>query len=54
LDFAFSIPTASGNKDFELKPGESLIFVGANGGGKTRLAVYIEEALGSVAKLVEI
>jgi energy-coupling factor transporter ATP-binding protein EcfA2 len=45
LTFQFSIPTADGNKEFTLESGESIIFVGANGGGKTRLAVYIENAL---------
>ena len=45
LNFQFSIPTDQGKADFELAPGNSLIFVGANGGGKTRLAVQIEEAL---------
>jgi len=46
LTFQFFIPTADGNKDFSLESGGSIIFVGANGGGKTRLAVHIEEALG--------
>ena len=45
LNFQFSIPTDQEKADFELAPGNSLIFVGANGGGKTRLAVQIEEAL---------
>jgi len=42
LTFNFSIPVDQGNKEVALNSGESLIFVGANGGGKTRLAVYIE------------
>jgi len=46
LTFQFSIPTNRGNVHFELAPGQSLIFVGANGGGKTRLAVHIEQAMG--------
>lgn len=45
MNFQFSIPTDQGNTDFELLPGSSLIFVGANGGGKTRLAVQIEQVL---------
>ena len=45
MNFQFSIPTDQGNNDFELPAGSSLIFVGANGGGKTRLAVQIEQAL---------
>lgn len=43
--FQFSIPTDQEHRDFELSSGSSLIFVGANGGGKTRLAVQIEQAL---------
>jgi len=46
MSFAFSVPTPSGPSDFELEPGETIIFVGANGGGKTRLTVPIEHSLG--------
>ena len=46
MNFQFSIPTDQGKTVFELSPGSSLIFVGANGSGKTRLAVQIEQALG--------
>lgn len=35
--------------EFHVDKGTSLLFVGANGGGKTRLAVQIEDALGSDA-----
>jgi hypothetical protein len=35
--------------DFQVEPGTSLLFVGANGGGKTRLAVKIEGDLGDKA-----
>ena len=45
MNFQFSIPTDQGNTNFELPAGSSLIFVGANGGGKTRLAVQIEQVL---------
>ena len=45
MSFLFSIPTDQEKEDFDLLPGSSLIFVGANGGGKTRLAVFIEQAL---------
>lgn len=45
MSFTFSIPTDQGNTDFDLPSGSSLIFVGANGGGKTRLAVHIEQVL---------
>ena len=46
MSFEFSIPTSTGTLQVGLKPGASAIFVGANGGGKTRLAVRIEETLG--------
>jgi energy-coupling factor transporter ATP-binding protein EcfA2 len=49
MTFVFSIPTPQGVKDFALDQGGSIIFVGANGGGKTRLAVYVEQVLGSEA-----
>ena len=44
--FTFSIPTPTVPQNFELEGGTSFLFVGANGGGKTRLAVNIESALG--------
>ncbi len=46
MTFSFSIQTPSGPKSFHLEPATSLLFVGANGSGKTRLAVKIEEDLG--------
>ena len=49
MTFNFSIPTPSGPKNFQVEPGTSLLFVGANGGGKTRLAVKIEDDLGDKA-----
>jgi ABC-type branched-subunit amino acid transport system ATPase component len=49
LTFKFSIPCAEGEREFGLEPGSAVIFVGANGGGKTRLAVQIEKTLGSSA-----
>ena len=45
MSFKFSIPTDQKEKNIELSKGSSLIFVGANGSGKTRLAVYIEQVL---------
>ena len=39
----FQVPTPSGPRDFSISPGASMIFVGANGGGKTRLSVHIEQ-----------
>ena len=46
MTFNFAIPTPSGPMDFKVDPGTSLLFVGANGGGKTRLAVRIEGEFG--------
>ena len=43
--FAFSIPTKKKVWNVKLSSGSSAIFVGANGGGKTRLAVHIEQQL---------
>ena len=44
-----SIPSPDGQTDITLKAGSSVIFVGANGSGKTRLAEYIETKLGLMA-----
>ncbi|MCA1400572.1 AAA family ATPase [Bradyrhizobium sp. BRP56] len=49
MTFSFSARTPTGEMSFRVDPGESILFVGANGGGKTRLAVKIEEALGKDA-----
>jgi len=46
LAFKFSIPCIEGDRQFDVEPGTAVIFVGANGGGKTRLAVQIEKKLG--------
>ncbi len=46
MTFTFSIPTAAGALPISIEPGSSVVVVGANGGGKTRLAVMIEETLG--------
>ncbi|MEP2891264.1 AAA family ATPase [Tateyamaria sp.] len=46
MPFQFSIPTTEGPRDIHFEAGETVIFVGANGGGKTRLSVHIENALG--------
>ena len=46
MNFSFSIPTPSGPMPVVVEQGTSAIFVGANGGGKSRLAVMIEESLG--------
>jgi len=46
MAFDFSVPTPTGLMPFQVEPGTSILFVGANGGGKTRLAVNIEDSLG--------
>lgn len=46
MSFDFQIPTPDGQVDVSISPGSSAIFVGANGGGKTRLAAHIEDVLG--------
>ncbi|MCB1482153.1 MAG: ATP-binding protein [Rhodobiaceae bacterium] len=52
LTFKFAIPCPEGSKDFVIEPGSAMIFVGANGGGKTRLAVHIEKSLGLNAQRI--
>lgn len=52
MTFNISIPTSSGQESITLDKGASLIFVGANGGGKTRLAVRIEEQVGSSSRRI--
>jgi ABC-type cobalamin/Fe3+-siderophores transport system ATPase subunit len=51
MPFSFSIPQSSPNGPLpvNIEPGSSIIFVGANGGGKTRLAVHIENSLKAAA-----
>lgn len=39
------VPTTSGSLKFPLKKGRSTVFVGANGAGKTRLGVFVEQKL---------
>ncbi len=46
MNFNFVIPIENSQMNFTLESGGSIIFVGANGGGKTRLAVKIENELG--------
>lgn len=45
MPFNFSIPCPSGQIPVSVDAGSAVIIVGANGGGKTRLAVHIEEVL---------
>ena len=45
MTFNFSIPTTAEEFNIAVDPGTSVVIVGANGGGKTRLAVHIEDVL---------
>lgn len=50
MSFNISIPGLdSSDTEIVFELGCSTIFVGANGSGKTRLAVFIEKALGEKA-----
>ena len=46
MTFTLSIPKIGGFRQISLDPGSSAYFCGANGSGKTRLAVYMEDTLG--------
>lgn len=52
MTFNISIPTQGEALSVEFDPGETVIFVGANGGGKTRLTVHIEDNLKDAAHRV--
>ncbi|WP_256644395.1 AAA family ATPase [Stenotrophomonas sp. 9(2022)] len=49
MSFDFSVPGPSGPVKVAIERGASAIFVGANGSGKTRLAVFVEDAIGEAA-----
>jgi energy-coupling factor transporter ATP-binding protein EcfA2 len=40
-----SIPTPNGSVELQLERGQSVLFLGANGGGKTRLGVHLDTQL---------
>ncbi|MFK2913373.1 AAA family ATPase [Pseudomonas sp. 3HC3] len=46
MTFTFQIPNRDQQTPITIEPGSSVVLVGANGSGKTRLAVFIEEAAG--------
>lgn len=46
MPFTLSIPTTDGHASLSLESGTSTILVGANGAGKSRLAVFLEESGG--------
>lgn len=41
-NYTISVPTQNGNIDLHIKCGHSMVILGANGSGKTRLGVHIE------------
>jgi ABC-type cobalamin/Fe3+-siderophores transport system ATPase subunit/BMFP domain-containing protein YqiC len=45
VSFVVTIPTLEGQEQIQIEAGSSIIFVGANGSGKTRLAKHIEDTL---------
>jgi ATPase subunit of ABC transporter with duplicated ATPase domains len=47
------IPTLTGDIFLSVEPGRSIVFIGANGGGKTRLGAYIEEQLRGAEQRVQ-
>jgi len=49
MQFNISIPTPNAPHEFSIESGASTILVGANGAGKTRLAVFLEEQNGESA-----
>lgn len=49
MTFRIDIPTMEGEESLSLEAGSSIIIVGANGAGKTRLATYIEDSLADKA-----
>ena len=45
MTFIVSVPLIDGEKEIHIEAGSSVVFVGANGTGKTRLATHIEKIL---------
>lgn len=45
MEFSIDVPLQSGEERIKIAVGSSLVFVGANGSGKTRLATFIENTL---------
>src|SRR4051812_29370916 len=45
MPFEFALPTSNAELTISVEPGSSVVFVGPNGGGKTRLAARIESDL---------
>lgn len=49
MSFEITIPKEDGSEKLRIEKGASVVVVGANGAGKTRLSSYIEENLGEKA-----
>lgn len=49
MSFALTIPTPENPLSITLENGTSTVFVGANGSGKSRLAIHIEDQIGEAA-----
>ncbi|TOE46183.1 ABC transporter ATP-binding protein, partial [Vibrio parahaemolyticus] len=49
MSFNIEIPIEDGVKTILAETGSSIMIVGANGSGKTRLAAYVEESMGETA-----
>ncbi|MDB2386154.1 AAA family ATPase [Shewanella sp.] len=45
MAFTINVPNQEENKEIQVEAGSSIVFVGANGTGKTRLATHIENTL---------
>lgn len=45
MAFNINVPTRDGQEEIQIEAGSSVVFVGANGTGKTRLATHIEKTL---------
>ncbi|MBE9152867.1 AAA family ATPase [Cyanobium sp. LEGE 06113] len=46
MSFQIEVPTQEGVETLQIEVGSSVVIVGANGSGKTRLASYVEDQLG--------
>jgi len=49
MTFNIEIPGTENPLSLSIEPGSSAVFVGANGSGKTRLAVFVEDKIGEKA-----
>jgi len=45
MTFNINVPTLDGQEAIQIEEGSSIVFVGANGTGKTKLATYVENIL---------